>query len=43
MSVATGFGAAETADGAVFHAIDMGPLFINAFIRHYAPVEDGGQ
>ena len=32
-----------TADGAVFHAIDMGPLFINAFIRHYAPVEDGGQ
>lgn len=33
----------ETADGAVFHAIDMGPLFINAFIRHYAPVEDGGQ
>lgn len=33
----------ETADGEVFHAIDMGPLFINAFIRHYAPVEDGGQ
>lgn len=33
----------ETADGAVFHVIDMGPLFINAFIRHYAPVEDGGQ
>lgn len=33
----------ETADGAVFHAIDMGPLFINVFIRHYAPVEDGGQ
>ena len=33
----------ETADGAVFHAIDMGPLFINAFIRHYASVEDGGQ
>ena len=33
----------ETADGAVFHAIDMGPLFINAFIRHYAPIEDGGQ
>lgn len=33
----------ETADGAMFHAIDMGPLFINAFIRHYAPVEDGGQ
>ena len=33
----------ETADGAVFHAIEMGPLFINAFIRHYAPVEDGGQ
>lgn len=33
----------ETADGAVFHAIDMGSLFINAFIRHYAPVEDGGQ
>ena len=33
----------ETADGAVFHAIDMGPLVINAFIRHYAPVEDGGQ
>lgn len=33
----------ETADGAVFHAVDMGPLFINAFIRHYAPVEDGGQ
>lgn len=33
----------ETADGAVFHAIDMGPLFINAFIRHYAPGEDGGQ
>ena len=33
----------KTADGAVFHAIDMGPLFINAFIRHYAPVEDGGQ
>lgn len=33
----------ETADGAVFHAIDMGPLFINAFIRHYAPVEDGWQ
>ncbi len=33
----------ETADGAVFHAIDMGPLFINAFIRHSAPVEDGGQ
>ena len=33
----------ETADGAVFHAIDMGPLFINAYIRHYAPVEDGGQ
>ena len=33
----------ETANGAVFHAIDMGPLFINAFIRHYAPVEDGGQ
>ena len=33
----------ETADGAVFHAIDMGQLFINAFIRHYAPVEDGGQ
>ena len=32
-----------SADGAVFHAIDMGPLFINAFIRHYAPVEDGGQ
>ena len=28
----------ETPDGAVFHAIDMGPLFINAFIRHYAPV-----
>lgn len=33
----------ETANGAVFHAIDMGSLFINAFIRHYAPVEDGGQ
>ena len=33
----------ETANGAVFHAIDMGPLFINAFIRHYASVEDGGQ
>ena len=33
----------ETANGAVFHAIDMGPLFINAFIRHYAPAEDGGQ
>ena len=33
----------ETANGAVFHAIDMGPLFINAFIRHYAPIEDGGQ
>lgn len=33
----------ETADSAVFHAIDMGPLFVNAFIRHYAPVEDGGQ
>ncbi len=33
----------KTANGAVFHAIDMGPLFINAFIRHYAPVEDGGQ
>ena len=33
----------ETADGAAFHAIDMGPLFINAFIRHYAPIEDGGQ
>lgn len=33
----------ETADGAMFHAIDMGPLFINAFIRHYAPIEDGGQ
>lgn len=33
----------ETADGAVFHAIDMGPLFINTFIRHYAPIEDGGQ
>lgn len=33
----------ETADGAVFHAIDMGPLFINAFIRHYAPIDDGGQ
>ena len=31
----------ETADGAVFHAIDMGPLFINAFIRSYAPVEEG--
>lgn len=28
----------ETPDGAVFHAIDMGPLFINAYIRHYAPV-----
>ena len=33
----------KTANGAVFHAIDMGPLFINAFIRHYAPIEDGGQ
>lgn len=31
----------ETEDGAVFHAIDMGPLFINAFIRSYAPVEEG--
>lgn len=30
----------ETEDGAVFHAIDMGPLFINAFIRHYAPIEE---
>ena len=29
----------ETADGAVFHAVDMGPLFINAFIRHYAEVK----
>ena len=28
----------ETADGAVFHALDMGPLFINAFIRHYAEI-----
>ncbi len=31
----------EAADGAVFHAIDMGPLFLNAFIRSYAPVEEG--
>ena len=29
----------ETADGAVFHTVDMGPLFINAFIRHYAEVK----
>lgn len=26
----------ETADGAVFHTLDMGPLFINANFRHYA-------
>lgn len=28
----------ETADGAVFHTLDMGPLFINANFRHFAPV-----
>jgi hypothetical protein len=28
----------ETADGAVFHTLDLGPIFINAYFRHYAPV-----
>jgi outer membrane protein assembly factor BamB len=29
----------ETPDGAVFHTLDLGPMFINAYFRHYAPVE----
>jgi outer membrane protein assembly factor BamB len=29
----------DTPDGAVFHTLDLGPMFINANFRHYAPVE----
>lgn len=29
----------ETPDGAVFHTLDLGPMFINAYFRHYAPAE----
>ena len=29
----------ETADGAVFHTLDLSPIFINAYFRHYAPVK----
>ncbi|NLX92584.1 MAG: hypothetical protein GXZ02_01730 [Clostridiales bacterium] len=28
-----------TPDGAAFHTLDLGPLFINAYFRHYAPPE----
>lgn len=33
-----GITALRLQDGTVFHAVDMGPLFINAFIRHYKPL-----
>lgn len=33
---AEGLTVLETADGAVFHTLDMGPMFINAYFRHYA-------
>ena len=29
----------ETADGAVFHTLDLSPIFINAYFRHYAPAK----
>ncbi|MEI6578588.1 MAG: hypothetical protein WCN92_03905 [Eubacteriales bacterium] len=29
----------ETPDGAIFHTLDLSPIFINAYFRHYAPVE----
>jgi hypothetical protein len=29
----------ETADGAVFHTLDLSPIFINAYFRHYAPIK----
>ena len=36
---AEGLTVLETPDGAVFHTLDLGPLFLNAYLRHYAPVE----
>jgi glutamine cyclotransferase len=35
-SEAEGLTMLETPDGAVIHTLDLGPLFINAFFRHYA-------
>lgn len=29
----------ETEDGAFIHAMDMSPIFISAYVRHYAPVK----
>ncbi len=36
---AEGLTVLETPDGAVFHTLDLGPMFINAYFRHYAPAE----
>ena len=36
---AEGLTVLETPDGAVFHSLDLGPMFINAYFRHYAPAE----
>ncbi|HZK39238.1 MAG TPA: hypothetical protein VFD23_03690 [Clostridia bacterium] len=33
---AEGLTVLETPDGAVFHTLDLGPMFINAYFRHYA-------
>ena len=36
---AEGLTVLETPDGAVLHTLDLGPMFINAFLRHYAIIE----
>ena len=36
---AEGMTVLETPSGAVFHTLDLGPLFVNAWFRHYAPVK----
>lgn len=36
---AEGLTVLETPDGAVLHTLDLGPMFVNAYFRHYAPVE----
>lgn len=39
-SEAEGMTVSESPDGPVFHVMDMGPLFINAFVRHYHAPEE---
>lgn len=39
---AEGLTVLETQDGAVFHTLDLGPMFINAYFRHYAPPAELG-